>query len=114
MAKKDFSQVQTGAVYDSIATATTAEGERKRYKDRKTYSTEEHKAAANNLHTTGKKGMKLPRINLAFTPDNYEYIKTLAAVRGQNLTEFVNHVLEEHRTEHSDIYEKAIEFRNSL
>jgi len=139
--KKDFSSVNVNPVYDAIAEATeqlpgqmaidatgaiiteetpaqdaqeVIEEQKKQYKPRKTYNAEETLAALESLQTSGKKGVKLPRINLAFTPANYEFIKTMAQVRGQNLTEFVNDMLTEARTSHADIYEKAIEFRNSL
>lgn len=139
MAKKDFSNIIP--VFDDIERATAAaeatqdtqeaaqdtqdtqeavevveiaEGAKKQRKDRKTYSEEEAAAALESMQTAGRKGVKLPRINLAFTPANYEFIKTMAQVRGQNLTEFVNEILAEARESHADIYEKAIEFRNSL
>lgn len=116
--KKDFSSVNTNPVYDAIAEAieeTPAAGsDKKQYKPRKTYSEEEAAAALESLQTSGKKGVKLPRINLAFTPANYDFIKTMAQVRGQNLTEFVNDMLKEARESHADLYQKAIEFRNSL
>ena len=113
--KKDFSSVDTNPVYDAIAEATgTRAGGKKKYKPRKTYTEEEAAAVMDNLQTAGRKGIKLPRINLAFTPANYEFVKIMAQVRGQNLTEFVNDMLREARESHADIYEKAIEFRNSL
>lgn len=115
--KKDFSSVNTNPVYDAIAEAieeTPAAGSKKKYKPRKTYTEAEAAAALDSLQTAGKKGVKLPRINLAFTPANYEFIKIMAQVRGQNLTEFVNDMLREARESHADLYQKAIEFRNSL
>lgn len=140
MAKKDFSNININPVYDAIAAATeepettaaaaeqpaaevveaaapaedAQEIEKKHYKPRKTYTAEETLEALENMRTSGRKGVKLPRINLAFTPANYEFIKTMAQVRGQSLTEFVNDMLEEIRIEHADIYEKAMEFRNSI
>ena len=66
------------------------------------------------MKTTGRKGVKLPRINLAFAPDTYEYVQTMARVRGETLTTFVNLAIREHMKEHADIYKKAIEFKNSL
>lgn len=122
MAKKDFTAAaNTNPVYSTIAEATATadaqeviEEQKKQYKARRTYTEAEAQEALENLQTSGKKGVKLPRINLAFTPANYEFIKTMAQVRGQNLTEFVNDVLKEARESHADIYEKAIEFRNSL
>jgi len=135
--KKDFSNINTNRVYDTIAEATAAgdsseqlpgqmvitdiegniaeeEPTKKKYKDRKTYTAAEQILFLEAMQTSGKKGVKLPRINLAFTPANYEFIKIMAQVRGQSLTEFVNDMLTEARTQHADIYEKAIEFRNSL
>lgn len=140
--KKDFSGVNVNPVYSAIAEATAAEQlpgqmaidttgaiieetpaadaqevieeQKKQYKARRTYTEAEAQEALENLQTSGKKGVKLPRINLAFTPANYEFIKIMAQVRGQNLTEFVNDVLKEARESHADIYEQAIAFRNSL
>lgn len=110
-AKKDFTSINTSPVYSAIAEATA---EKKQYKERKTYTAEEQLAALNSMKTAGRKGVKLPRINLAFTPENYEFIRIMAQVRGQSLTEFVNDMLKETRQNHADIYEQAIKFRNSL
>lgn len=106
MAKKDFSQVN-----DVIAQATVGEGKRK---PRKEYTEQEAAEIAETMHTTGKKGIKLPRINLAFSPSNYQYIEIMSRVRGENLTQFVNKIIAEHREQHGDLYEKAQEFINSL
>ena len=128
MAKKDFSQVNTNPVYNTIAEATAEpeqaaaeidkaqeiEEDRPARKPRRTYTEQEALEIMQTLHTTGRKGIKLPRINLAFTPDLHEYIVTMSRARGETLTEFVNKVLREHMAEHMDIYERAIEFRNSL
>lgn len=117
---KDFSKVNTEAVYKTIAEAT-AEPETQEVqeaqearKPRRTYSEQEAQEALNSRQTSGKKGVKLPRINLAFTPEVYEYIKTMSRVRGESMTDFINAALQQHKDQHADIYEKAIEFRNSL
>lgn len=128
MAKKDFSQVNTGRVYGTIAEATAepeqeavevmqeaaAQEAAQERKPRRTYTEQEAAEIMQTLQTSGRKGIKLPRINLAFTPELHEYIITMSRVRGENLTQFVNYVLRQHMEEHRDIYEKAIEFRNSL
>lgn len=125
MAKKDFSEVNTGRVYDTIA-AATAEPEQeaaevlqeqeaqKERKPRRTYNEQEAAEALRTLRTSGKKGLKLPRINLAFAPDIYEYVQIMSRVRGESMTDFVNIALRQHMEEHRDLYDKAIEFRNSL
>lgn len=106
MAKKDFTQVDS-----VIAQATVEQGKRK---PRKEYTEQEAAEIAETMHTTGKKGVKLPRINLAFSPSNYRYIEIMSRVRGENLTEFVNKIIAEHREEHGDLYAKAQEFIDAL
>lgn len=59
----------------------------------KTYSEEEIREAKENFKTRGKKGMKLPRINLAFTPSNYDYVNAMAAMYGISKTEFINDLI---------------------
>lgn len=83
-------------------------------RERKTYTEEEAKAFMNDLKTTGRKGVKITRINMAFTPDNYDFIKTMSKVSGLTITEFVNRIMQQYMKEHMEQYEKAIEFRNSI
>lgn len=52
--------------------------------------------------------------NMAFTEENYEYIVTMSRVRGETITSFVNHIIEKSKTDNAEIYQKAIEFRESL
>lgn len=133
---KDFSKVNTNPVYNAIADATAepeqlpgqttwetiqeaqepqeAQEKQTGRKPRRTYSEQETQEALYSRQTSGKKGVKLPRINLAFTPDVYEYIQIMSRVRGESMTDFINLALRQHREQHADIYEKAIEFRNSL
>ncbi len=120
--KKDFSQVNTGRVFEEIAEATAPQIDPAKdpleihaaRRDRKTYTDAEALAIMDTLQTTGRKGVKLPRINVAFTPEVYMYITTMAQVRGQTITQFVNHILRKSMEDNREIYEKAIEFRNSL
>lgn len=88
--------------------------ETKKRKPRKTYTEEEKQQFMNDLHTVGRKGVKLPRINVAFTPANHEYLTIMSRVHGQNLTEFTNAIIEKHRADHMDTYNKAKEFIASL
>lgn len=111
MAKKDFTQV-----YDVIANATAENAQEiaKERKPRKEYNAQEAAEIAESMLTSGRKGVKLPRINMAFSPSNYDYVVTMSRVRGENLTQFLNKVIAEHREAHEEIYQKAIEFKNSL
>lgn len=50
-----------------------------------------------SMKTQGKKGCYACRINMAFTPDNHDYIRTMAKVNGQSTSEFVNAILDDIR-----------------
>ena len=123
MAKKDFSKLNTGRVYDAIAEAT-AEPEAQEVQQaqdapqqraaRKGYTEEEKAAYKQAGKTQGRPGCKMERINLAFTPDNYEYVKTMATVRGQSMTEFVNHIIAANMEENAALYAQAKAFKKAF
>ena len=114
--KKNFSNVNTNPVYSTIAEATSEKTTpaAEPVKGRRTYSEAEAKEFMDSLRTAGRKGVKLPRINLAFSPELYDYVRTMSKVSGMTLTEFVNREVQKSLNEDRTIYEKAIEFRNSL
>lgn len=99
--KKDFAGMNTGRVYGAIEQATSRKGQQG------TASPQEAAERASNLKTQGRKGCKATRINMAFTPENHQFIKTMARISGQTMTEFTNLVIERYRTEHPEIYEQA-------
>lgn len=47
--------------------------------------------------TQGKKGIKLKRINMAFSDVNYEYITIESRRRGLSATKFVNEIINQYR-----------------
>ncbi len=47
--------------------------------------------------TQGKKGQKLPRINLGFSTENHDYLKTESRKRGLTISAFINEIILEHR-----------------
>ena len=100
-AKKDFSGMNTGRVYDAIEQATSRKGQQG------TASPQEQAERAAQLKTQGRKGCKAIRINMAFTPENHEFIKIMAKISGKTMTEFANLVVERYRNEHPEIYEQA-------
>ena len=125
MAKKtaDISKINTGNIYTNktIADATqeapaTQKAQEKATapKGRKTYSEQEAAEFMRDMNTAGRKGVHLPRINLAFTPETYDYVKTMSKITGMTYTEFINKILQDHKAAHDDVYKKAIEIRNSL
>lgn len=68
---------------------------------------QEEQQAQETLKTQGRKGMKAARINMAFTPENYDYIRVMGGMRGESMTNFVNYVIEEHRRLYGEKYEQA-------
>lgn len=107
-AKKDFAGINTGRVYGSIEQATSAKGQQG------TASPQEAAERAAELKTQGRKGCKAIRINMAFTPDNHEFIKVMAKISGKTMTEFANLCIERYRAEHPEIYEQAKAIIDSL
>ena len=57
--------------------------------------------------TQGRKGMKMQRINMAFTPSNIDYIRVMAAIRGQTMTQFVNALITQDRERNGEAYDAA-------
>ena len=108
MAKKSFKEMQTGSVYGAIEQATSRKGQQG------TASAEEKAARAANLQTQGRKGCKATRINMAFTPENHEFIAVMAKASGRTMTEFTNLVISAYRREHPEILAKAREFLDTI
>ena len=104
MAKKDFAGMNTGRVYGAIEQATSKKGQQG------TASPQEAQERAQDLKTQGRKGCKATRINMAFTPDNHEFIKLMARATGRTMTEFTNDVIAAYRKEHPEFMEKAAGF----
>ena len=57
--------------------------------------------------TQGRKGQKLQRINMAFQPDNLDYLQTISRIEGMSMTDYVNRLLQRDRITRADIVEKA-------
>lgn len=99
--KKDFGAINTGRVYNALEQATSRKGQQGQA------SPQEQKERAAKLQTQGRKGCKATRINMAFTPDNHDFIKVMAGIKGQTMTEYANEVITRYRSEHSDLYDQA-------
>ena len=112
---KDFKGISAGKTKTTIAQATQeAPKAQEKRKTRKTYTAQETADYLEERKSAGRKGVKLPRINLAFSPSLYDYITTMARAAGMSYTDFINMVLQQHKDEHADAYKKAVDFRNSL
>lgn len=125
--KTNFSEIAENAVLANISEATAdteaEEAEQasevqevveKPKKPRKTYTAEEIAEFQENMNTSGRKGAWLKRINTGFSKSNYEYIMTMSRVSGLTLSAFINQALAQHKEDHRDLYEQALEFRKRL
>lgn len=107
-AKKDFAGMNTGRVYGAIEQATSRKGQQG------TASPQEAADRAAQMKTQGRKGCKAIRINMAFTPENHEFIKVMSRVTATTMTEFTNLVIEQYRKEHPENFEAAKAFIEQL
>lgn len=118
MTKKfDIAAANTENMYNSIEQATRDTHDTqeliklpKRKKPRKTYTQAETREILDTMETRGRKGVKLPRINVALHPDTLKYLKTMAKVRGTTITSYVNMVLEIDKKQNAAIYKQALQF----
>ena len=90
------------------------EQEKPTRKPRRTYTPEEIKAAKAHRKTQGKKGMKMTRINMAFDPELYDYIRVMARVYGGTITDFVNVLIRRSYEADRETYEQAKKFIKTL
>lgn len=116
MAKKDFSAMNTSRAETAESNAVMRkleQGASKKGQQGEATPQEAAKRAA-ALRTQGRKGCKAIRINMAFTPENHEFIKTMARISGKTMTEFANLCIQRYREEHPEIYGQAKQIIDSL
>ena len=106
--KKDFSGINTGRVYDAIEQATSRKGQQG------TASPQEAVARAAALRTQGRKGCKAVRINMAFTPENHEFLKVMSRASGRTMTELCNLVITAYLSEHPELMGQAHAFLDTI
>lgn len=124
---KDFTNITAGRVQSTIAAATQdtqeihdtpatqeAHKTQRKNKPRKTYTDQEAAAYAQDLRTSGRKGMQLPRVNLALAPDMYEYLRAMSKGAGMTYTEFIDTILRKHKAEHTAEFKQVMKIRKSL
>ncbi len=57
--------------------------------------------------TQGRKGKKLPRINMAFDNENLEYLHIISRIEGVTVTKYVNILIEADRKKRAEDIERA-------
>ena len=108
MAKKDKFEANWQHVHGDIEQATGGRGTQAEA------TPEELEQRQREMRTQGRKGCKMARINMAFTPENHEFIKKAARYKTMNLTEFMNHIIEQYREEHAEAYQRILENAEEL
>lgn len=111
MAKKDFTKVS--AVGKFINTHRT-EDSTQATQDKHEPHEDQHMQNNNETHDAhAKKGRKkLPRINMAFYGENYDYLTYISRLSGKNITEYVNSLVDKDREINQDKIDKAKEILN--
>ena len=77
-------------------------------------ATKEKSATNPTANTQGRKGEKAARINMAFTKDNYEFLKLISRATGQSMTEQANAIIDGYRRDHPEIMEQAQAVINAI
>ncbi|PKM60719.1 MAG: hypothetical protein CVU99_06760 [Firmicutes bacterium HGW-Firmicutes-4] len=64
--------------------------------------------------TQGRKGQKLPRINMAFSEVNLEYLQLMSRIQGVSMTAYVNNLIESDREKNTAVIERAKEILSGV
>lgn len=111
----DKNQLKVGRQTTStnrVSEAIEKSGQKKQQQS--TATPEEIRARQSALKTQGRKGCKGPRINMQFTPENHQFVKTMSKVRGIPMSKFLDEIITEYRENHADQYEALIEIINKM
>ena len=81
---------------------------------RKEYNNQESKEYLNARKTAGRKGLKLPRLNLSLTPEKYEYLRLMSSMTGTTYSEFIEEALDAHKRQHEETYIEALQLKNKV
>lgn len=109
--KKNFDELKNANTSFTLNEAVKAT---KRTGSQTPATEEEAEARKALMQTRGRKGVHLPRINMAFTPENHEYIKTMAFITGQTMTEFLNDIITEYRAQYDENYGEIAKMREKV
>ena len=98
---------ELAAVYEDMS-------QRQGNKAHPTASAEEAKKRAKEGNTRGKKGAKMPTINMRFKEENFEYLQVMSGLKGISATAFCNEIIEQHREKNAETFAQAQELARSI
>lgn len=123
MAKKDFSQVDTNPLYNSILEASNEEIEAEKIEaetmedaklpKNKKKATDEAEELRPELIRRNRPRKGMCRFFTYLTPENMEYINIMSGVSGVTRQVFINELIENER-ETNDTYRQALELKMQL
>lgn len=111
--KKDFTaQVMPDALASNIETVMAQpDTSVMPRRSRTTPPTEDEMLEAREQgRTQGRKGTKALRINMAFPPEMYDFIRRMAKFRGESITVYCQHIIQLYMDQHMDDYEQILDF----
>lgn len=110
MAKKfEINEAGAGALLESVG----AKAKKGSY-TQKAATPEEKAEREAEGRTQGRKGCKAPRINIAFTSENWDFLRVMAKLKGQNMTQFCNEIITQYREAHGETYQKLKKLAEEL
>lgn len=65
--------------------------------------------AAEEHKTQGRKGFKMPRLNISLTPSGMDYVRVMAAISGKSVTRYISDLIDREAANNAAIYEQAKE-----
>ena len=71
-------------------------------------------AAAEERRTQGRKGYKMPRLNISLTPSGMDYVKIMAGITGKSVTQYISDVVEKDAIVNAERYQKAKELMKDV
>ena len=99
MAKKNFKNINPAMAFISDTSDTQNEPNAQYV---------QHDPKVQNTHLTqGRKGQKLPRINMAFSIENLEYLQIISRIEGKSITEYVNTLIRADSSNRADEIKQA-------
>ncbi|NCC76221.1 MAG: hypothetical protein EOM08_07295 [Clostridia bacterium] len=90
-----------GMIRDTSEDAQTTLNTHTPHKTRNTDNTRTKKPGVRGQH-----GAPLPRINLAVSQENSDYLRIMASATGISVTTFINQIIDDYRAANSARYEK--------
>lgn len=119
MSKKSYKGAASASI-DKFFSANDVSNTDKVQEVQKVYETQQEQIVQDVLkaqevqQTQGKKGCKMQRINMAFTPNNIDFIRVIAKLKGQTMTQYVNDILDKEREENKALYDQIQELSKKI